>query len=101
MFRYLGCAIAVVLLAAGTADATAGTQEHGAPVSVRIGLAGQDPAGLEAFARAVSAPGNPQYGHYMTAAQAQARFGATETQVKAVRKWLIASGMRVTSQDSH
>ncbi|WP_194920464.1 S53 family peptidase [Catenulispora rubra] len=95
--------MAVVLLAAGMADAdaTAGAQEHGAPVSVRIGLAGQDPAGLAAYARAVSTPGSAQYGHYLTAAQAQARFGATETQVKAVRKWLKAAGMEITGQDPH
>jgi subtilase family serine protease len=103
--------MAVVMLAAGTADAaadgTAGTaratgpQERGGPVSVRIGLAGRDPAGLEAYARAVSTPGSAKYRHYLTPAQAQARFGATAAQVKAVRKWLGEAGMRVTNQDAH
>ncbi|MBS2536613.1 hypothetical protein KGQ20_28015 [Catenulispora sp. NF23] len=57
MLRYLGCAMAVALLAAGTADAAAGgtagapAPGGGGPVRVRIGLAGRDPAGLEAFAR--------------------------------------------------
>ncbi|MEY9934959.1 subtilase family serine protease [Catenulispora sp. GP43] len=97
--------MAVALLAAGTADAaaggTAGPQERGGPVSVRIGLAGRDPAGLEAFARAVSTPGSPQYGHFLTPAQAQARFGATDAQLRSVRKWLRASGLRVTKQGAH
>ena len=104
MLRYLGCAIAVALLAAGTAGAaegTAGPQSGGAPVSVRIGLAGRDPAGLEAYAWAVSTPGGPQYGRYLTPAQARTRFGATDAQVKAVRKWLGAAGMQVTGQDPH
>lgn len=105
--------MAVALLAAGTADAatggtaggpaggTAGPQERGGPVSVRIGLAGRDPAGLAAFARAVSTPGDPQYGHFLTPAQARARFGATDAQLRSVRTWLRASGMRVTNQDAH
>ncbi|ACU69793.1 Peptidase S53 propeptide [Catenulispora acidiphila DSM 44928] len=97
--------MAVALLAAGTADAAvgapAGPQERGGPVSVRIGLAGRDPVGLEAFARAVSTPGDAQYGRYLTPAQAQARFGATDAQVAKVQKWLRASGMRVTNQDPH
>ena len=103
--------MAVAILAAGTADAaaggTAGTAgaagpaERGAPVSVRIGLAGRDPAGLEAYARAVSTPGSSQFRHYLTPAQARSRFGATAGQVKAVRKWLREAGMRVTDQDAH
>ena len=120
MLRYLGCAIAVVMLAAGTADAAAGgtagsagavggvgavralaPQERGGPVSVRIGLAGRDPAGLEAYARAVSTPGSAQYRHYLTPTQARAKFGATAAQVKAVQKWLGEAGMRVTNQDTH
>ena len=100
--------MAVAMLAAGTADAaaggtarTAGPLEHGGPVSVRIGLAGRDPAGLAAYAQAVSTPGSAQYHHYLAPAQAQERFGPTAAQVEAVRKWLDDAGMRVTSQNAH
>ena len=37
-------------------------------VTAGVYLAGQDPAGLAAYAAAVSAPGNPLYGRYLTAA---------------------------------
>lgn len=93
--------MAVATLAAGTADAAAGPQERGGLVSVRIGLAGQDPAGLAAYARAVSTPGSAQYHHYLAPAQTQARFGTTAAQARAVRKWLSRAGMHVTSQSAH
>jgi subtilase family serine protease len=101
--------MAAAVLVAGTADAAvggtaaaaAGARDKGHAVSVRVGLAGRDPAGLEAFAKAVSTPGSPQYRHYLTPAQAQARFGATEAQIRAVQTWLKASGMHVTSHGPH
>lgn len=100
--------MAAALLVAGTADAAAGEAKtagrapgHGHAASVRVGLAGRDPAGLEAFARAVSTPGSPQYRHYLTPAQVQARFGATDAQVRVVRKWLRAAGLHVTNQGPH
>ena len=51
-------------------------------------LAGQDPAGLAAYAMAASTPGHPQYGHYLTPAQVMARYGPTQAQVSAVTSWL-------------
>ncbi|MBW8803345.1 MAG: S8/S53 family peptidase [Catenulisporales bacterium] len=95
--------MAVVALTAGTADAAAGLPPtgRGGPMSVRIGLAGRDPAGLEALARAVSAPGSPQYGRFLTPEQAQTRFGATAEQVAAVQRWLGSAGMRVVARSAH
>ena len=69
-------------------------------VQARIYLAGGDPAGLAAFATAVSTPGNPQYGHYLTPAQVQARYGPTGAQVAAVESWVRAAGLKVTGVDS-
>ncbi len=51
---------------------TAGT------VTARVYLAGQDQAGLAAYATAVSTPGNALYRHYLTPPQVMARYGPTQ-----------------------
>jgi subtilase family serine protease len=65
-------------------------------VTARVYLAGQDPAGLAAFALAVSTPGNARYGRYLTPAQVMARFGPTKAQVSAITGWLTRAGLTVT-----
>ena len=65
-------------------------------VNARVYLAGQDSAGLAAYATAVSAPGNALYGHYLTAAQVKAQYGPTQAQVSAVKSWLTGAGLTVT-----
>jgi len=65
-------------------------------MTVNVYLEGRDQAGLAAFAAAVSTPGNPLYGHYLTAGQTMARFGPTATQLRAVRSWLTGAGLTVT-----
>src|SRR5215472_10306369 len=65
-------------------------------VFARVYLAGQDPAGLAAYAMASSTPGNALYGHYLTPAQVMARYGPTQAQVSAVISWLTAAGLSVT-----
>ena len=74
-----------------TAPVTAGT------VNARVYLAGQDPAGLAGYAAAVSQPGNADYGHFLSPAQVQARFGPTSAQITAVKAWLTGAGLTVTS----
>ena len=66
-------------------------------VNARVYLAGQDPAGLAAYAAAVSQPGNADYGHFLSPAQVQARFGPTSAQIAAVKSWLTGEGLTVTS----
>jgi subtilase family serine protease len=66
-------------------------------VNARVYLAGRDQAGLTAYARAVSQPGNARYGHYLSYAQVNARFGPTSAQIAAVRSWLTGAGLTVTS----
>jgi subtilase family serine protease len=66
-------------------------------VSARVYLAGRDPAGLAAFAMAVSTPGNARYGAYLTPAQVMARYGPTRAQVNVVRSWLSGAGLTVTT----
>lgn len=66
------------------------------PLTARVYLAGRDPRGLAAFAAAVSTPASPDYRHFLSHAQAQARFGPGPGQVSAVSAWLHAAGMTVT-----
>ena len=81
--------------------ATASTRMSSWPVTsgtvtARVYLAGHDPAGLAAFAMAVSTPSNALYGHYLTPAQVMARYGPTQAQVSAITSWLTGAGLTVT-----
>jgi subtilase family serine protease len=64
-------------------------------VDARVYLAGRDQPGLAAYAAAVSTPGNASYRHYLTPAQAMARFGPSGAQVTALRSWLSSAGLTV------
>ncbi|HUJ34342.1 MAG TPA: S53 family peptidase [Solirubrobacteraceae bacterium] len=123
--RWVACAVAGAtilgaLVSAGSAAAAPGRTAipgthpdwavsragHQAPavttgaVNLRVYLAGQDPAGLAAYATAVSDPTSASYGDYLTPAQAQTRFGATSAQVQAVESWLTGAGLNVTGVTS-
>ncbi|WP_031476597.1 S53 family peptidase [Streptomyces bicolor] len=84
-----------------TAKADRGAASDSARVSARVYLAGRDAAGLAAYAKAVSDPGSASYGKYLSAGQAQARFGATKAQVAAVTGWLTSAGLKVTGVTQH
>ena len=68
-------------------------------VTARVYLAGQDPAGLAAYAMAVATPGNSVYHHYLTPAQVMATYGATAAQISAVESWLTGAGLTVGTVD--
>ncbi|MFI7340399.1 protease pro-enzyme activation domain-containing protein [Streptomyces sp. NPDC050085] len=87
------------LWATGTADK--GATANGNKVTARVYLAGRDAKGLAAYAKAVSDPSSPSYGKYLSAAQAQARFGATKQQIAEVTQWLESSGLTVTGTSAH
>jgi subtilase family serine protease len=84
-----------------TAKADKGATSDSAQVSARVYLAGRDAGTLAAYAKAVSDPSSPAYGKYLSAQQAQARFGATKAQVAAVKAWLTAAGLKVTGTTQH
>ncbi|MFF5026231.1 S53 family peptidase [Streptomyces collinus] len=84
-----------------TAKADKGATADSARVNARVYLAGRDRAGLAAYAKAVSDPGSPLYGKYLSAKKAQARFGATKAQVSAVKSWLKSAGLQITGVTSH
>jgi subtilase family serine protease len=69
------------------------------PVSARVYLAGQDPAGLSAVATAVSTPDNALYGQYLSPEEVRARFGPSDGAISAVRAWLTGAGLTVTGVD--
>jgi subtilase family serine protease len=70
-------------------------------IATRVYLAGRDPAGLAAFASAVSDPASPRYRKFLTPGQELQRFGPTSAQVAAVRAWLSSAGLRVTAVTRH
>jgi len=70
-------------------------------VTARVYLAGQNPAGLAAYAKAVSSPSSGQYDRFLTPTQEQQRFGATAQQVAAVRAWAAGAGLTVVGSDLH
>lgn len=84
-----------------THAADKGAAPASATMTARVYLAGQNPAGLAAYAQAVSTPGSADYGAYLTPAQVQQRFGATAAQLAAVKQWLAGSGLRVTATTEH
>ncbi|SEM29445.1 S53 family peptidase [Streptacidiphilus jiangxiensis] len=83
------------------ATADRGALSAATRLTVRVYLAGQDPAGLAAYARAVSTPGSPRYGQYLTPAQVQHRYGPTAAQLTAVHGWLTGAGLSVTATTAH
>ncbi|MCX3062799.1 S53 family peptidase [Streptomyces beihaiensis] len=84
-----------------TSSADKGSTANSHTVHARVYLAGRNARKLTAYARAVSDPSSRQYGHYLTAKQAKARFGATKHQIAAVTAWLKSSGLTVTGTNDH
>ncbi|MEU5346435.1 S53 family peptidase [Streptomyces sp. NPDC020766] len=84
-----------------TARADKGATADASRVSARVYLAGRDAAGLSAYAKAVSDPSSASYGKYLSAGQAEARFGATKAQVAEVTAWLKSAGLTVTGTTRH
>ena len=92
--------------ASGSASASASRSGSGTTKALAAGtkvqlsvFVGRDQAGLAAAATTASDPASPGYGHYLSPAQVQARFGATAAQQSAVRAWLSSAGLTVTSAD--
>ncbi|AEW93992.1 MULTISPECIES: S53 family peptidase [Streptomycetaceae] len=84
-----------------TPRADHGSAAASTTVHARVYLAGRDAKGLAAYAQAVSDPKSPLYGKYLTAKQAQARFGATPQQIADVTRWLKSAGLTVTATTQH
>jgi kumamolisin len=66
-------------------------------LTLDIGLAVRDRAGLAATITAASDPRSPHYGHYLTRAEYKARYGPLPSAVAAVRAWARGAGLTVVS----
>ncbi|MYS24101.1 MULTISPECIES: S53 family peptidase [unclassified Streptomyces] len=84
-----------------TASTDAGAIGAATQITGTVYLAGQNAAGLTAYATAVSDPGSASYGKFLSPAAYQARFGATAAQISAVRKWVTGAGLTVVSSTDH
>ena len=84
-----------------TAKADAGALSSGTQLTGTIYLAGRDAAGLTAYATSVSTPGSADYGKFLTPAQYDAKYGATQAQISAVRNWAEDAGLKVLSTTEH
>jgi hypothetical protein len=84
--------VAAVASPPGAVDVGAARPDD--PMAVRVVLAPEDPAALEAFAIAVSTPGDPRYRQYLTSAEFADRFGAGDERIAAVRRTLAMAGLR-------
>jgi subtilase family serine protease len=73
-----------------------GSVPAGTPIAFEVVLKLRDARGAAALARAVSTPGSPAYGRFLTAAQWEAHFSPTAQQVAEVKQFLRRSGFRVT-----
>jgi subtilase family serine protease len=90
---------AVPAVPAAGQDSAASALPAASRVRVSV-FVGRDQAGLAALAKSVSDPRSASYGHYLSPAQVQARFGATAAQQQAVSGWLRQSGLAVTHRDA-
>jgi kumamolisin len=73
----------------------------GAPLHVSIALNYRDPAGLEAFIEATADPDSPQYGHYLTPAEFEARYAPSATDYRRVTTALAAAGFTIDASPTH
>jgi subtilase family serine protease len=65
-------------------------------ITAEVYLAGRDPAGLAAYANAVSTLGSASYHHYLSAAQQEAAYGPSPAQLRDIGSWLREAGLKIT-----
>jgi hypothetical protein len=65
------------------------------PLKLTVALEPQNPSGLANLADEVSTPSSPRFRRYLSVAEFARQFGATPTQVAAVRSTLQAQGLMV------
>lgn len=84
-----------------TPSADRGAVPAATAVTARVYLASQDPAGLSAYATAVSNPSSSLYGKYLSAADAAAKFGPSAANTAALEAYLTGHGVTITSATAH
>jgi subtilase family serine protease len=66
-------------------------------INATVAMTPRDPAALAAYAQAVSTPGSSVYHQYLSVAQFAQQFGATPSDIAAVRSSLASHGLTVGS----
>ncbi|TDP98011.1 protease pro-enzyme activation domain-containing protein [Labedaea rhizosphaerae] len=66
-------------------------------LSLAVALKPRDAAGLQRFVADVSDPASPNYRHYLTSAQYNARYAPLQSDVDKVRDYLRGNGLKVTA----
>ncbi len=82
-----------------TASSAIGAVPGSQKLTIQVWLT-QKTAAAQSYANAVSTPGNPLFGHYLTPSAYMARFGASTEQAAAVESWLRSSGFTGIATDS-
>lgn len=72
-----------------------GPAPDGKELRLYVALEPRDPAALERFATAVSTPGSPSFGDYLTVPEFAQRFGPSAEQIATVRSALAQRGLDV------
>ena len=62
-----------------------------------IGIPLRDPAGLKDFLAQLYDPASPAFHHYLTPEEFTARFGPTEADYAAVKKFALTNGLTITA----
>jgi subtilase family serine protease len=78
-----------------------GAVAKSAQVNFELVLKLPDAAGAQSLVQSISSPGSASYRHYLTAAQWEARFSPSASEVNGARQWLVSEGFNVgaTSKD--
>lgn len=71
-----------------------------APMTVGVALAHPNTAAEEALVTRMYTPGNPDFGHYLTAAQVASRFGVPHARTADIVSRLRAAGLNVQTPDA-
>lgn len=67
-------------------------------IGVVLSLPSSDAAGLAAFVKHVSTPGDPLFHQYLTTEQFAQRFGGSSTDYTALKNWAAANGLSVSQE---
>jgi len=81
-----------------TDSADAGATPADTTVEGEVYLPLRDEQGAQALATAVSTPGNPQYGRYLSAKQWIKQFSPTKADFQAVEDYLTSSGLTIYAE---
>ncbi len=96
-----GSSIAVDHPSWATPSADKGAAPANTAVTARIYLNSQNPAGLSAYAKAVSEPSSSAYGKYLSASQAAAKYGPSAAQTAALKDYLTSHGVTISATTAH